>query len=283
MIELRGRSAVVTGAASGIGLGIAETLAAEGVNVVIADIREDAAKDVASDLSTRFAVKACGLQVDVSDREAVYRLAAASRQALGPISILVNNAGIGVLGVDLDEMQNRDVERMIGVNITGVVNGVRAFVPQLRDHGGHIVNVSSIGGLHVMPGWRYALYAATKAAVVSLSEGLRDDLAEAGVGVSVLCPGGVRTAIHNEASTSPDHENHAAVAGGMDPLRVGQFVVQGIRENQFLILTHPELRHWVERRHKIFMAAFDTAEKTARSLDADAESPLDRDYVRGRS
>ena len=284
MVELRGRNAVVTGAASGVGLGIAEALAAEGVNVVIADIRNDAAIDVAANLSERFAVKARALQVDVSDCEAVDRLAADSRQALGPISIIVNNAGIGVLGVDLDAMSRRDVERMIGVNFTGVVNGVRAFLPEMRENRGHIVNVSSIGGLHVMPGWRYALYAATKAAVVSLSEGLRDDLAEAGVGVSVLCPGGVRTAIHDQAATSADHENHAAVANGMDPRRVGQFVTHGIRHNQFLILTHPELRHWIERRHEIFMSAFDAGEVTAQNLDAKSPGTgNDRAPSRGRS
>ncbi len=280
-MELSGRTAFITGAASGIGWGIASALAARGVNIAVADVRASAASQAASELARVHGVRTLAVETDVSNWTSMRAAAERTCEALGPVTLLVNNAGIGVLGENLDELSELDVDRMIGVNFSGVVYGVRAFLPDLRKTGGHIINVSSIGGLHVMPGWRYALYAATKAAIVSLSEGLRDDLDGSGVSVSVLCPGGVRTNIHGQSATGAAHENREAVSQGMDPLLVGEFVAEGIQANRFLILTHPELRPLVERRYGAFMAAFDEAEKVAQSLASKGDLAKDKHTARG--
>jgi len=272
MQELAGRCALVTGAARGMGYGIADALAAAGVQVALADVRLQAAEEAAASLSARYGVRCLAFALDVADLAAFRQVAHNAAAALGPVKILVNNAGFGVLGSDLDALSDETARQMVEVNFGGVLNGVRAVLPGMRQSGGHIVNVASIGGLHVMPGWRYALYAATKAAVVSLSEGMRDDLSDTGVGVSVLCPGGVRTGFYDDQPASAGRDggqaNRDAVADGMDPRMVGRFVVDAIREDRFMIITHPELWPFVERRFERWRGAFREGEAVAAQLGA---------------
>ena len=175
MQEFTGKNAVVTGAAAGIGLALVHALAAEGMNVVVADLNAEAAQAVAAELRTT-GVSSIGLGVDVSQLGQVQRLAAVARQELGDIHLLVNNAGIdGYRGGAIWQADDADWARSMGVNFDGVVNGLRAFVDDMIAHGqpAHIVNTGSESGL-----WRASsMYGLTKHAVVALTEVLEAQLA----------------------------------------------------------------------------------------------------------
>jgi short-subunit dehydrogenase len=158
------------------------------------------------------------------------------------------------------------------VNLLGVAHGIRVFVPHIRAHGegGHVVNTASIAGLSALPG--LGIYTATKHAVVALSEVLREELAPEGIGVSVLCPGGVRTRIHEagrnrpavlggpDASASPAAPTDALIEAGMDPRAVGERVLRAIRANELYVLTHPEFRAAFAARAAAILAAYDRLE-----------------------
>ena len=143
---------------------------------------------------------------DVSDAAMLEETGAAIEAKFGPIHIVCNNAGVSMLGVRLEEIPRTDWDWVIDVNIKGVINGIRTFVPRVRRHGegGHIVNTASIAGLQVNPNFRTGAYAMTKYAVVALSEALEQELAGSGIGVSVLCPAAVDTGIHLSARARPD-------------------------------------------------------------------------------
>jgi NAD(P)-dependent dehydrogenase (short-subunit alcohol dehydrogenase family) len=266
--KLTGRVAVVTGGASGIGLGIARAAVAEGMRVALLDIEEAALEAARRSLGGN----AIALRADVSDPAT---LAAAAEQVvarLGRIDVICNNAGVLTQG-PLAESRIRDWEWLVGVNLLGVVHGIRVFVPHLRAHGegGHVVNTASIAGLSALPG--LGIYTATKHAVVALSEVLREELAPEGIGVSVLCPGGVRTRIHEAGRNRPAvlggpdpgaaraAPTDAAVETGMDPLAVGARVLRAIRANELYILTHPEFRAAFAARAEAILAAYDRAAK----------------------
>jgi NAD(P)-dependent dehydrogenase (short-subunit alcohol dehydrogenase family) len=272
MEKLAGRVAVVTGGASGIGLGIARAAVAEGMRVALLDI-EDAALDGAR---RSLGADAIALRADVSDPAT---LAAAAEQVLarfGRIDVICNNAGVLTQG-RLAESRIRDWEWLVGVNLLGVVHGIRVFVPHLRAHGegGHVVNTASVAGLSALPGG-LGIYTATKHAVVALSEVLHEELAPEGIGVSVLCPGGVRTRIFEagrnrpEVLGGPDADALRAAAAngvaemGMDPLAVGERVLRAIRANELYVLTHPEFRAAFAARAEAILAAYDRAAKETR-------------------
>ena len=176
--DFTGKGAVVTGAASGIGRGIAGALAKAGARVVLADFDADGAERAAADLAGAGA-DVSALALDVSDRDAVYRAADAVRDRLGSLHILCNNAGVGYEGVPVDEIPDGDWDWVLAVNLFGVVNGLKAFTPLIREHGegGHIVNTASIGGMQVRPGFHRGAYVTSKYAVVGLSEALAQDVA----------------------------------------------------------------------------------------------------------
>jgi NAD(P)-dependent dehydrogenase (short-subunit alcohol dehydrogenase family) len=242
------------------------------------DIRVDALADARARLHN------LGAQVetfvaDVSDAALLEETAAAIDKAFGPIHIVCNNAGVSMLGVPLEEIPRSDWDWVIDVNINGVINGIRTFVPRMRRHGegGHIVNTASIAGLQVNPNFKTGAYAMTKYAVVALSEALEQELAGSGIGVSVLCPAAVDTGIHLSARARPqrlggpftrssDHFMGELIREGLRPEQVGARVVQAIRDGEFYILTHSTPREWVERRFKRIMAAFDRAEAFEKKL-----------------
>jgi NAD(P)-dependent dehydrogenase (short-subunit alcohol dehydrogenase family) len=210
---------------------------------------------------------------DVSDAALLEETAAAIDKTFGPVHIICNNAGVSMLGVPLEEIPRSDWDWVIDVNINGVINGIRTFVPRMRRHGegGHIVNTASIAGLQVNPNFKTGAYAMTKYAVVALSEALEQELIGSGVGVSVLCPAAVDTGIHLSARARPqrlggpftrdaDHFMGDLIREGLRPEQVGARVVQAIRDGEFYILTHSSPREWVERRFDRIMAAFDRAE-----------------------
>ncbi len=279
MDRLSGRTAVITGAASGIGAGMAEAFAEAGVHLALLDLEEGRLRRVADRLD-RSGVEVRCFTVDVSDRDAMKLTAVQVTAAFPAIHILCNNAGVGYTGVPLDRVPDADWDWVLGVNLMGVVNGLQAFLPAILGHGegGHIVNTASIGGHHIMPGWRYGLYTTSKFAVVGLSEALADDLAGRGVGVSVLCPAAVDTAIYDVGrnrparfggpfAQAPDPNLAAALKAGMKPVEIGRWVVRAILDSQLHIFPHPKTRDFIERRYDRLIAAYDWAAQVAPEIE----------------
>lgn len=271
MKDIKGKTAYVSGAASGIGFGIASALAEAGANVAMVDIRADALAEARARLhnvSGRIETYVS----DVSDPAVLAATADEIDRRFGPLHILCNNAGVSMLGTPLDEITLADWNWVIDVNIKGVINGISTFVPRMKRHGepGHIVNTASIGGLQVNPNFLTGAYSMTKYAVVALSEALENELAGTSLGVSVLCPAAVDTGIHLSARARPDrlggpferradHFMGELIKDGLRPEQVGARVVQAIRDGEFYILTHSSPREWVERRFNRILQAFDRA------------------------
>ena len=268
-MEIAGKVAVVTGGASGIGRGIARALAAGGADVVVADVDAARARDVASEVA-RGGVRSLGVACDVTDRASVEALAERAWTELGRVDILCNNAGVGTLA-PVAEIPVRDAEWIFAVNFWGVLHGCQVFVPRFIAAGqpAHIVNTGSEHSLGVpFPGM--GLYTASKHAVLGLSDVLRRELAEHRIGVSILCPGVVRTDIWNAGRSRPERfggpqQSPAQFARlfdtGMDPDEVGRLVAAGVAANDFFILSHREVRAVAAARCRDVLAAFDAADR----------------------
>jgi NAD(P)-dependent dehydrogenase (short-subunit alcohol dehydrogenase family) len=263
MQDVKGKVAVVTGAASGIGLGIAQALARAEMRVVVADIEAAAADKTASNLRDTGG-EAIAVPVDVADPDSVEALADAAFRELGAVHVVCNNAGV-IVGGPLEKSTAHDWEWLLGVNVMGVVNGCRTFAPRLRDQGqgGHIVNTASVGGLLPAPG--LGVYCTTKFAVVGFTASLRQELAPDGIGVSTLCPGGVRTnlleADRNRPGALSEVGGDAEVLremleSGMAPAQVGECVLRGIQEDAAYIFSHPEFQPIIESRFQEILAGF---------------------------
>ena len=274
MEQLEGRVAVITGGGSGIGEGLAHACHAAGMRVVLGDVEEDEAARVANDVR-ELDGDAIAVRADVSSRESIEELAAVAYEAFGAVQLLCNNAGV-LSASPLVETSETDWEWTLGVNLMGPVHGVRAFVPRMREQpgdGAHIVNTASVAGTFAIEGMRIGVYTASKFAVVGYSEMLRLELAPDGIGVSVLCPGGVATRIQEAGRNRPDTlggpleqapEDVARRAGrvasgppAMAPREVGERVLDGVRANRLYIFTHADQRAPVEERHREMMAAYD--------------------------
>jgi NAD(P)-dependent dehydrogenase (short-subunit alcohol dehydrogenase family) len=261
-----GKTAFVTGGASGIGLGITQALLSEGMNVAIGDVNESHIDDARQQLQ---GANVEFVRVDVTDRESVTAAARAAVAAFGDIHVVCNNAGIAGGGAVADP-GFADWDRAMSVNLGGAVNVVKIFTPLIRAHGngGHIVNTSSIAGITALP-YEGGAYTTAKFAVRGLSESLRLSLAPEGIGVSVLCPGLTRTRILNAptredadakpmASADDPNALFHSMDGAMDPIEVGRAVVRGIRDNLPYILTHGEFRDEVETLFNEILDAFPT-------------------------
>ena len=275
MKDLVGKTAFITGAASGIGLGVATRLAQAGVKVMMCDIEKQALDKSIAELK-RTNADVDGVVADVSLKSELQAAAEATLARYGEVHIVHNNAGVvgpGSYGAWTDAGWNWT----IGVNLMAVVWGVEIFGPLLERHGqgGHIVNTASIAGLISGSGNAYNV---TKYGVVAFSEGLRAELAPRGIGVSVLCPGFIRTNIVDSqrnlperfaaARTSPPAVTPGAtstwlgnvrdrVAGGIDPLYVGELVREGIEGDWPYIFTDPEFEAAIETRFAGIKAGFD--------------------------
>jgi len=190
MQDLEGKTAFVTGGASGIGLSMAKSFLGAGMRVVIADVDEKALALAAAELKGSN-TELMTVQLDVTDRDQFKAVADQGEADFGPVDVLCNNAGV-YRGGTIDKMTYEDWDWVMGVNVGGVVNGVQTFVERMkaRGKGGHIVNTSSMAGMTTSPG--LGVYNASKLAVVGMSEAMHGDLAEDNIGVSVLCPGMVR-------------------------------------------------------------------------------------------
>lgn len=282
MQDLNGKTAFVTGGASGIGLAMARAFGAAGMNVMLADIEEAPLQAAVKELNER-QIRAAGVLCDVGSRKSVEDAAAATIEAFGKVHVVCNNAGVGA-GGPIDQVRPSDWNWIIDVNLLGVVYGTEVFLPLIRAHGegGHFVNTASMAGMVSAPGMEP--YSATKFAVVAMSEGWAGQLAAENIGVSVLCPGFVKTRIHESGrtrserygETAPAGEPGAAAAfvlGGIDPDRVGARVLEAVVDNDFYVFTHPDMRTHVEQRFVRIMAGFDKAENSPALQGIAAGSP----------
>jgi len=255
----------VTGAASGIGNGLARALARRGARVAIADVRAEAIEQAAHDLRDTGAVVE-PFAVDVADREAMMACAASVAERFGAVHLVINNAGIAQVGTPLDQVDERTYRWMFDVNVHGVTNGMAAFTPYLRSNGtggGHIVNVSSIAGLFLVPEWHIGLYSSTKMAVIPLSLGMRLALAPSNIGVSVVCPGRIWSELRsNSASLAPG--GGALVSNLPDDIdedvmsaaQAAEIILHGVTNDRAFILTHPDHATDVAEYHKLIEDEF---------------------------
>ncbi len=262
-MEIRnGMAAVVTGAASGIGLALTKALCRNGLHVLMADIDGDTldtARAGLGDLASLAAVRVC----DVSDESAVNDLADLAFASYPTVDLVVNNAGVSSTGSVL-ESTIADWEWVLGVDLYGVIHGIRAFVPRMISRGGgYVVNTASVAGLVSTPGM--APYNVAKHGVVTLSETLYQELqlADANVGVSVVCPAWVATRIADSDRNRPggpqeDSETgarvraavRAATEHGRSPDSVADQIVEAIRRDQFYVMTHTGMMSFIKRRNR---------------------------------
>ncbi len=274
MQDVQNRVAVVTGAASGIGLGIVRALTGAGVHVAMLDVEDQALAGARTAFDTAN-VDVQPFVCDVSHRRQVRDVAAAVRDHYGRVDIVCNNAGVAA-GGPIDETSDDDWDWVLGVNLQGVVNGMRAYVPIIKagGSGGHIVNTASILGLWTGP--RQSIYAASKYAVVAISESSREDLAAYDIGVSALCPGMIDTRILRSERNRPDalaerstgmfestereEVEQRFATEGLHPDVVGEQVLDGIRKNKPFIFTHASLAQGIRERMERILGCFDGVE-----------------------
>lgn len=273
MRELAGKTAFVTGGASGIGLALGRAFAEAGMKVMLADIETDALQAAIKSLHP-FASNIRGTICDVADPASVEAAAKASFEAFGRVHVVCNNAGVAA-GGGIDNISVENWRWVLDVNLMGVVHGIRAFLPHIRGHGegGHIVNTASMAGMN--GGLGLSPYTASKFAVVGMSEGLAMQLKPHGIGVSVLCPSYVRTRIGESGrnrlerygpaqALDPASPAAAIVAeiarrleSGLEPAAVAARVLAAIRDDEFYVFTHPGMRSEVEERFAAILAAMD--------------------------
>lgn len=268
MQNLFGKTAIVTGGASGIGLGISKALLKAGMNVAIGDIQKDVLEQAANTLG--FPDRVLLQPLDVTDRAGYGQFADLVEQRFGDIHLLVNNAGVVVTG-PIAEASFSDWDWVMNVNLMGVINGIVTVLPRILKHeeGGHIVNTASTSGLLPHPG--ATIYVTTKSALIGMTESLRCELEAQGVGVSVLCPGPVQSGItRSERNRQADYADSgyasveeksdgdsmiAALELMMTPDEVGEIVREGIEKDWLYILTHSEYREGLQMRASAIDAA----------------------------
>lgn len=260
MMDFIGKGAIVTGGASGIGLGIARCLARAGARVAIADASSHYLDEAVADARNE-GLDLLPFLLDVTDRAAFARVADAVEAGIGPIGIVILSAGVGTLA-PIGDAGYADWDWMLRINLDGTMNGVRTFVSRLRRHGqgGYIVATASLGGLGVAS--TGGIYSASKFPVVAAMQCLREELAGDGIGVSVLCPGPVATNIYRSHKSRTDGDGSSPyfpseeeaeatremLSKGLSPDLVGEIVLAGMHANQLHIITHNAAPLIAERR-----------------------------------
>src|SRR6185437_7619995 len=268
--DFAGKTAIVTGAGSGMGKAFAQRWGAEGMNVVIGDIQEDALAATVAELEAAN-VPVLGLRTDVSKLGDIEALADAAQERFGKIHLVNNNAGVeGYLDGPIWEATSRDWERTLSVNLMSVIYGVQTFVPRMLAHGepGHIVNTCSMTSVIAASN----MYGICKHAILALTEVLAADLAAAGarIGATGLCPGIIATNLFHGSRNRPDslaneggmsssgaelrERMHATLSKGMPPSQVADKLVTAVRENALYLLTDHEWDSRIEARHAAIMA-----------------------------
>jgi NAD(P)-dependent dehydrogenase (short-subunit alcohol dehydrogenase family) len=271
MKDVAGKTAFITGGASGIGFAIGKVFAQAGMKVVIADLRQDHLDEAIAELREGGG-EAHAIHMDVTDRRAMKEAADETEQIYGNIHLLCNNAGVNIIR-PIDEASFEDVDWLLSVNLGGVFNGLLTFIPRIKAHGegGHIINTSSVAGIITGPGT--GIYSATKFAIRGLSESLRYDLAPHRIGVSVLCPGTVSTRLYESEENRQERflgrvdeatEKTRAVTGdlfrkvlplGMDPMEVAKKTLRGVQEDRFYIISHVEVEQDIREAYEEMLAA----------------------------
>ncbi len=263
MKDLKGKVAFITGGGSGVALGQARVFAREGMKVVIADIRQDHL-DEAMEYFNEIQAPVHPIHLDITDREAFARAADETENVFGPVDLLCNTAGVSIFGPMQDATYD-DWDWIMNVNVGGVINGIRTFVPRMieRGAGGHIVNTASMSAFVPLPGT--GVYNTSKYAVRGLSEALRLDLEAHDIGVSLLCPGAVNTDIHEAVLTRPDHLSETGYYGpdeevfkrlksvievGLDPVDLAEFVLAAVVNKDFWVIPYPEFRETLDELHQ---------------------------------
>jgi NAD(P)-dependent dehydrogenase (short-subunit alcohol dehydrogenase family) len=263
-MDISGKTAIVTGAASGIGLAIATALAGAGANVVMADIQKDAVERAAHDLSGTNK-RVVPVRIDVTQEQSVRDALTEAERNFGKLHIACNNAGVPMHGTRLVDVPPDDWEFVMGVNIRGIIHGIRHFVPAILKHGeeGHVVNTASVAGFQNRRGTDQGPYSMSKYAALSLSEALEHELEGSNVGVTVLCPGPINTNIARGARNRPDHMGGPQIratdeavlaerlaATGLDPMKVGERVVDAIRTKTFYAFVGAVPAEIIKARHR---------------------------------
>lgn len=284
MSQFSGKTALISGGGEGIGLSIAEALGKEGMNIVIADI-DQGNLDKASQRLSEADVPVLAVKLDVADAAQWQDAVNQTINTFGKIHMLVNNAGVGGETGPLEGQQPDGWQWSLDVNLLGVVKGAQAVLPTIKTQGegGWIVNVASMAGMGGVPFG--GAYTATKFAVVGLSEGWATELAKSQIAVSVLCPGFVKTRIHESDRNRPDSDTSSLsmanindkareqskqlVENGIDVSIVGERTVEALKAGEFYIFTHPNFQKSMQKRAK----AIDDAMSRA------AASPLLKDIV----
>jgi NAD(P)-dependent dehydrogenase (short-subunit alcohol dehydrogenase family) len=268
MTQIAGRTAFITGGGSGVALGQAKVFAEAGCQVAIADIRQDHLDEAMAWFEGR-GHEVMAVKLDITDRDAYARAADEVEAKLGPVELLFNTAGVSIFG-PLQNATYDDWDWQLDVNLKGVINGIQTFVPRMiaRGNGGHIVNTASMSAFVALKGT--GIYCTSKMAIRGLSECLALDLAEHGIGVSMLCPGAVNTNIHEAVLTRPAHLQNTGyygadpnvmahlkqvIAVGMEPEVLAQYVLKGVEADQLYILPYPEFRGTLEETHERVMGA----------------------------
>ena len=261
MKELKGKVAFVTGGSSGIGRAIVKVLAAEGMKVAFSYRRQEHLDQTLAYFRDHPLQSVHPIKLDVADRTAVSAAKLEIERVYGPVQLLINNAGVGILG-PMEQATFSDWDWIMSVNLGGVINTLVIFLPAMIAGGqeAHIVNVASMGGIAALGA--AGLYATTKFAVVGLSEALRTDMIGRNIGVSVYCPGTVKSNIgeggvrHEQFKDSgyapppPSKEGETSFMDvAMDAMEAAGHVLRGIKDNQLFIISHPEFRDVLEARH----------------------------------
>ena len=275
MEQLEGRVAVITGGGSGIGEGFARACHDAGMRVVVSDVEEDQAMRVANSIR-ELGGEAIGLRADVSDAASVQELADRAYEEFGEVNLLCSNAGV-MMVAPLLETPIEDWQWTLGVNLYGAIHCTNAFVPRMREQDGeaHVVFTASVAGTRPIHETPIGVYVASKYAVTGYAEMLRTELEPDGIGVSVLCPGGVATQIFTATRNRPEElggpvapppaaearmaerEEPTNYPPLMDPVEVARRTIDGVRANRLFIFSHPETRVQYDDRHARLSADYD--------------------------
>jgi len=275
-----GKTAFITGGGSGVGFGQASVFADAGCRVAIVDIRQDHL-DEAKERLAKNGHEVLALNLDITDRDAYAEAADRVEREIGPVQLLFNTAGVSVFG-PLQDGTYEDWEWQLNVNLWGMINGIKTFLPKMLERGDdcHIVNTASMSAFVSLPGT--GIYCTTKMAVRGLTECLSMDLAATSVRVSLLCPGAVNTNIHESLLSRPKHLSNTGYYGpdpeafarlkkiievGMEPEQLAQHVLEGVQNDALYILPYPEFRETLDEIH-------------ARVMDSLAKPEDDPDYAK---
>jgi len=283
MKDVQNKVAFITGAASGMGLGMARAFSAAGMKVMLSDIQKEPLDAAVAELKSK-GHNVAGVVVDVTDRDSVFAAAQATIDTFGKVHVCINNAGVGASG-SAEDTSEKNWRWTIDVNMWGVVWGLQAFMPLIKEHGegGHVVNTASMAGMF---SWKeLSAYNASKYAVVAMSETAMAEHTDDNIGVSVLCPGVVNTNLGTSARNrgddyggSTDKKSEQMVAmlkKGLNPDVVGEQVLEAIIDDQPYIFTDPGLRSWVESRFERILAGYDWADKCEALKKADQQTAID--------